>query len=146
MACLICFTIIQVLVYHDLLGMLQHPHHAKVCSNLACSVFVTLLIHETFYSRRKHLTFLQVTPKFCKQYARVGDVINGALLEYKKEVTQGSFPGPTHTPYKINSAYVDEFSNELQKLGLKTAALAAAEAAEKINISESPSEGSPTSE
>ncbi len=32
----------QVLVYHDLLGMMSHPHHAKV------------------------------TPKFCKQYAQVG--------------------------------------------------------------------------
>ncbi|AQK91102.1 3-methyl-2-oxobutanoate hydroxymethyltransferase 1 mitochondrial [Zea mays] len=39
----------QVLVYHDLLGMLQHPHHAKV------------------------------TPKFCKQFGNVGDVINKAL-------------------------------------------------------------------
>lgn len=35
----------QVLVYHDLLGMMQHPHHAKV------------------------------TPKFCKQYSVVGRVI-----------------------------------------------------------------------
>ena len=35
----------QVLVYHDLLGMLQHPHHAKV------------------------------TPKFCKQFGNVGTVI-----------------------------------------------------------------------
>jgi 3-methyl-2-oxobutanoate hydroxymethyltransferase len=31
-------------VYHDLLGMMQHPHHAKV------------------------------TPKFCKQYGAVGEV------------------------------------------------------------------------
>lgn len=37
-------TVLQVLVYHDLLGMMQHPHHAKV------------------------------TPKFCKQYAAVGEV------------------------------------------------------------------------
>ncbi|KAE8664935.1 3-methyl-2-oxobutanoate hydroxymethyltransferase 1 [Hibiscus syriacus] len=59
------------LVYHDLLRMLQHPHHEKV------------------------------TPKFCKQYARVGDVINKALLEYKEE--------------------------ELEKLGLNEAASAAAE-------------------
>ena len=36
--------LLQVLVYHDLLGMMQHPHHAKV------------------------------TPKFCKQYAAVGQV------------------------------------------------------------------------
>ena len=43
----------QVLVYHDLLGMLQHPHHAKV------------------------------TPKFCKQYAQVGTVIQDALAQYR---------------------------------------------------------------
>ncbi|XP_044470284.1 3-methyl-2-oxobutanoate hydroxymethyltransferase 1, mitochondrial-like [Mangifera indica] len=95
----------QVLVYHDLLGMLQHPHHAKV------------------------------TPKFCKQYARVGDVINKALSEYKEEVTNGSFPGPAHTPYKISDTEVSNFSNELQKLGLDKAAAAAADVAEKINIS-----------
>ncbi|KAI9109899.1 hypothetical protein K1719_018940 [Acacia pycnantha] len=91
----------QVLVYHDLLGMLQHPHHAKV------------------------------TPKFCKQYARVGEVINKALLEYKEEVTSSSFPGPAHSPYKINDADVDGFQNELQKLGLDKAASAAGEAAQK---------------
>ncbi|EXB51617.1 3-methyl-2-oxobutanoate hydroxymethyltransferase [Morus notabilis] len=103
----------QVLVYHDLLGMLQHPHHAKV------------------------------TPKFCKQYAQVGDVVNKALLEYKKEVTNGSFPGPAHTPYEISPSDVGDFSNELQKLGLGKAASAAAEAAEKNNKSEG---GSPTSD
>ncbi|XP_028121548.1 uncharacterized protein LOC114318788 [Camellia sinensis] len=59
---------VQVLVYHDLLGMMQHPHHAKV------------------------------TPKFCKQYGQVGDVINKALSEYKEEVTNGSFPGPGPCP------------------------------------------------
>ncbi|KAF5946805.1 hypothetical protein HYC85_017033 [Camellia sinensis] len=55
----------KVLVYHDLLGMMQHPHHAKV------------------------------TPKFCKQYGQVGDVINKALSEYKEEVTNG-FVGELH--------------------------------------------------
>ena len=28
-------SLMQVLVYHDLLGMLQHPHHAKVGSRIA---------------------------------------------------------------------------------------------------------------
>ncbi|XP_024018869.1 3-methyl-2-oxobutanoate hydroxymethyltransferase 2, mitochondrial isoform X1 [Morus notabilis] len=85
----------------------------------------------------------QVTPKFCKQYAQVGDVVNKALLEYKKEVTNGSFPGPAHTPYEISPSDVGDFSNELQKLGLGKAASAAAEAAEKNNKSEG---GSPTSD
>ncbi|KAL6323201.1 hypothetical protein AAG906_027484 [Vitis piasezkii] len=106
----------QVLVYHDLLGMMQHPHHAKV------------------------------TPKFCKRYGQVGEVINKALLEYKEEVTNGSFPGPAHSPYKICSAEVDGFLNELQKLGLDKAASAAAEAAEKIETSESLEGKSPKSD
>ncbi|KAG8391882.1 hypothetical protein BUALT_Bualt01G0233100 [Buddleja alternifolia] len=92
----------QVLVYHDLLGMLQHPHHAKV------------------------------TPKFCKQYAHVGDIINKALSEYKEEVTNGSFPSSAHSPYKIAPADVDGFLKVLQKMGLEDAASAAADAAEKV--------------
>ncbi|KAK8615030.1 hypothetical protein V6N13_068816 [Hibiscus sabdariffa] len=92
----------QVLVYHDLLGMLQHPHHAKV------------------------------TPKFCKQYAQVGDVINKALLEYKEEVTNGTFPGPSHTPYKMNPKDENAFTKELQKMGLDAAASAATEAAAEL--------------
>ncbi|PKI56033.1 hypothetical protein CRG98_023573 [Punica granatum] len=98
----------QVLVYHDLLGMLQHPHHAKV------------------------------TPKFCKQFAHVGDVINKALTDYKEEVTSGSFPGPDHSPYKMSAADVNGFLNELQKMGLDKAASAAAAVVEKTEKLESP--------
>ncbi|KAL3750159.1 hypothetical protein ACJRO7_011180 [Eucalyptus globulus] len=97
----------QVLVYHDLLGMLQHPHHAKV------------------------------TPKFCKQYAQVGDVINKALLEYKEEVTSGSFPGPAHSPYEISPADVNGFLKELQNMGLEKAASAAAAVVERSHESKS---------
>lgn len=92
----------QVLVYHDLLGMLQHPHHAKV------------------------------TPKFCKQFGQVGDVINKALSEYKQDVENKSFPSKTHTPYKISAADVDGFMSELEKMGLGEAASAAASAAEEF--------------
>ncbi|XP_020258736.1 3-methyl-2-oxobutanoate hydroxymethyltransferase 1, mitochondrial-like [Asparagus officinalis] len=84
----------QVLVYHDLLGMLQHPHHAKV------------------------------TPKFCKQFGHVGDVINKALSEYKHEVESKSFPGPNHTPYRISATDVDGFMKELETMGLSEAASA----------------------
>lgn len=92
----------QVLVYHDLLGMMQHPHHAKV------------------------------TPKFCKQFALVGEVITKALSEYKQEVENRSFPGIMHSPYKINGAEVDGFMKELQKMGLDKAAAAVAEVAENF--------------
>ncbi|XP_008450010.1 3-methyl-2-oxobutanoate hydroxymethyltransferase 2, mitochondrial-like [Cucumis melo] len=85
----------QVLVYHDLLGILQHPHHAKV------------------------------TPKFCKQFAQIGDVINQALSEYREEVSNGSFPGPLHNPYKISDADLNGFMKELQNMGLDEAASAA---------------------
>ncbi|KAJ4843875.1 3-methyl-2-oxobutanoate hydroxymethyltransferase 2, mitochondrial [Turnera subulata] len=97
----------QVLVYHDLLGMMQHPHHAKV------------------------------TPKFCKQFARVGDVINQGLVAYKEEVTNRSFPGPAHSPYKMSEADMDGFMKELQKLGLDEAAASTAEAAEMFKKAES---------
>ena len=53
----------QVLVYHDLLGMMQHPHHAKV------------------------------TPKFCKQYGAIGTAIQIALQQYRDEVRQGCHLG-----------------------------------------------------
>ncbi|GMH21723.1 hypothetical protein Nepgr_023565 [Nepenthes gracilis] len=92
----------QVLVYHDLLGMMQHPHHAKV------------------------------TPKFCKQFGRIGEAINKALSEYKEEVTNSLFPGPSHSPYEISASDVAGFLNELRQLGFDKAASAAAEAAEKM--------------
>ncbi|GMH21724.1 hypothetical protein Nepgr_023566 [Nepenthes gracilis] len=95
----------QALVYHDLLGMMQHPHLAKV------------------------------TPKFCKQYVQVGEAINKALSEYKEEVTNSSFPGPSHSPYEITASDVADFINELTQLGFNKAASAAAEAAEKIGQS-----------
>ncbi|KAK7292730.1 hypothetical protein RJT34_15582 [Clitoria ternatea] len=104
----------QVLVYHDLLGMLQHPHHAKV------------------------------TPKFCKQYAHVGDVINKALVEYKEEVTNGSFPDAKHSPYKISEADANGFLNQLQRLGLDKAASAVSEAVEKPPTAKSVGEGNQT--
>jgi len=46
----------QVLVYHDLLGMLEHAHHAKVA------------------------------PSFCKIYVQLGRLIQEALDSYRKEV------------------------------------------------------------
>ncbi|TVU22965.1 hypothetical protein EJB05_32688, partial [Eragrostis curvula] len=85
----------QVLVYHDLLGMFQSKNHSKV------------------------------TPKFCKQFANIGAVINEALTEYRQEVEARSFPGPTYTPYKIPSADVEVFANALQTTGLNKAADAA---------------------
>ncbi|KAH1155892.1 hypothetical protein GYH30_050934 [Glycine max] len=88
----------QVLLFHDLLGMLQH-HHAK----------------DSLVKLRLHLLH---TPKFCKQYACVGNVINKALLEYKEDVINGSF-----------------------RLGLDKAASAAFEAVQTMDTSKSNGEG-----
>mmetsp|Transcript_17937 Transcript_17937/g.23221 ORF Transcript_17937/g.23221 Transcript_17937/m.23221 type:complete len:362 (-) Transcript_17937:286-1371(-) len=62
----------QVLVYHDLLGMLSHPHHK------------------------------QFVPKFCKQYANVGQNIMKGLEDFKREVEDLSFPGEKYSPYKMS--------------------------------------------
>merc|ERR1712194_175281 len=62
----------QVLVFHDLLGMLSHPHHEE---------FV---------------------PKFCKKYASVGMHINDGLAQFKKEVEEGVFPGEDYSPYTMS--------------------------------------------
>eukprot|EP01097_Dermamoeba_algensis_P006712 TRINITY_DN4185_c0_g1_i1.p1 TRINITY_DN4185_c0_g1~~TRINITY_DN4185_c0_g1_i1.p1 ORF type:complete len:351 (-),score=56.74 TRINITY_DN4185_c0_g1_i1:10-1062(-) len=61
----------QVLVFHDLTGMMQHPHHK------------------------------QVTPRFCKRYSSAGEVIQQALQEYHEEVTTKRFPTSQYCPYVI---------------------------------------------
>mmetsp|Transcript_8022 Transcript_8022/g.14211 ORF Transcript_8022/g.14211 Transcript_8022/m.14211 type:complete len:350 (+) Transcript_8022:102-1151(+) len=63
----------QVLVYHDMLGMLQHYHHAEF------------------------------TPQFCKQYATVGYAIQEGLAQYKVDVEQRKFPDENYSPYKISA-------------------------------------------
>mmetsp|Transcript_5857 Transcript_5857/g.11467 ORF Transcript_5857/g.11467 Transcript_5857/m.11467 type:complete len:377 (+) Transcript_5857:190-1320(+) len=59
----------QVLVFHDMLGMLSHPHHD------------------------------QFVPKFCKKYSNVGHMIQEGLQQYKKDVESGEFPGSEYSPY-----------------------------------------------
>ncbi|KAF8068334.1 KPHMT2 [Scenedesmus sp. PABB004] len=89
----------QVLVYHDLLGMMTHPHHAKV------------------------------TPKFCKRYAEVGESINRALVQYREEVVDGLFPGQAYSPYAIQAAEVEALVEQLRDAGMADCADAVAEAA-----------------
>lgn len=83
----------QVLVYHDLLGMMQHPHHAKV------------------------------TPKFCKQYGNVGEVVQQALQQYRADVTSGAFPSEQFSPYKLGSEQeTASFAEQLEAAGFHNAA------------------------
>ena len=61
----------QVLVYHDLLRILSHPHHHNVA------------------------------PKFCKPFADLGPLIDKALRNYCDEVRTGKFPDDQYSPYHI---------------------------------------------
>jgi len=77
----------QILVFHDLLGFMQHPHHAKV------------------------------TPKFCKQYANVGDNIQLALAEYVSEVSSRDFPSESFIPYEFEENEISKFTERLKQAG-----------------------------
>jgi len=75
----------QVLVYHDMLGMLSHPHHE------------------------------QFMPKFCKQYADVGHAITRGLEDYRRDVESGTFPGEAYAPYVMTKDEKDLFDSLLAK-------------------------------
>ena len=85
----------QVLVYHDLLGMMAHPHYRRV------------------------------TPKFCKKFALVGRQVQDALADFRDEVRSGAFPGPSHTPYQLDERGTAELSRALRAEGEVGAAEAA---------------------
>lgn len=78
------FTSGQVLVYHDMLGMLSHPHHE------------------------------QFVPKFCKKYAQVGHTIQSALTEFKDDVENGDFPNEEYSPYIMSQKEKDIFDELLK--------------------------------
>jgi 3-methyl-2-oxobutanoate hydroxymethyltransferase len=69
----------QVLVYHDLLGMMAHPHHTNVA------------------------------PKFSKQYAQLGNIVDEAILNYAREVRTGEFPSDQYSPYRIPDGDLEQF-------------------------------------
>lgn len=73
----------QVLVFHDMLGMTSHPHHA------------------------------QFVPKFCKRYAQLGHIIQEGLQQYKKDVESGTFPGDDFSPYVMKDDEAIAFNSLL---------------------------------
>mmetsp|Transcript_21642 Transcript_21642/g.31352 ORF Transcript_21642/g.31352 Transcript_21642/m.31352 type:complete len:187 (-) Transcript_21642:71-631(-) len=75
----------QVLVFHDMLGMLSHPHHEE---------FV---------------------PKFCKRYARVGHYITKGLEEFRRDVEEGIFPSEEYSPYVMTEEEKGAFDLLLAK-------------------------------
>mmetsp|Transcript_27176 Transcript_27176/g.30389 ORF Transcript_27176/g.30389 Transcript_27176/m.30389 type:complete len:359 (+) Transcript_27176:154-1230(+) len=74
----------QVLVFHDMLGMLSHPHHQ------------------------------QFVPKFCKKYAQVGHSIQDGLNQFKSEVESGVFPGDAYSPYVMSEGEKGNFDALLE--------------------------------
>ena len=71
----------QVLVYHDMLGLLS-------------STFV---------------------PKFCKQYAQVGSIIQQGIEAFKADVESGSFPDEQHSPYAMSEGEQEIFDVKLRE-------------------------------
>lgn len=69
----------QVLVYHDMLGLMAHPHHSKVA------------------------------PKFSKQFANLGHIIDSAIRGYSDEVRKADFPAKEHSPYRIAESELQSF-------------------------------------
>ena len=63
----------------DMLGMSSHPHHE------------------------------QFVPKFCKRYAQIGHIIQEGLLEYKRDVESGAFPGTSFSPYHMKDDEKEAF-------------------------------------
>jgi 3-methyl-2-oxobutanoate hydroxymethyltransferase len=75
----------QVLVFHDMLGMLSHPHHE------------------------------QFVPKFCKKYAKVGHAIQQGLQDFRADVESGVFPGEEYSPYLMSEGEKETFDSLLQR-------------------------------
>lgn len=76
----------QVLVYHDMLGILNHPHHNAV------------------------------TPKFCKEFAHLAPLIDSAIRDYCHQVRDRQFPDHHYSPYNIPDSDVDELDQYIRSL------------------------------
>lgn len=77
----------QVLVYHDMLGMLSHPHHESV------------------------------TPRFAKRYAEIGHIAHKALQEFCSEVERGEFPSKEYSPYSMSASERELLTSHLRRRG-----------------------------
>jgi len=52
--------------------------------------------------------FERFTPKFAKQYVNLSPLIRDALLQFRKDVEAGAFPGPEHT-FVMKQGEADKF-------------------------------------
>lgn len=51
--------------------------------------------------------FSDFVPKFVKQYAKIGESMKQAFLEYKKQIQEGSFPAKEHC-YTIQEDIIEK--------------------------------------
>jgi hypothetical protein len=68
---------------------------------------------------------VQVTPKFCKQYAQVGLLINDGLTSFRKDVEYGQYPSAATSPYRMSEEELAIFSDLLHEAGLPDSSKAA---------------------
>jgi 3-methyl-2-oxobutanoate hydroxymethyltransferase len=81
----------QVLVYHDMLGLMMHPLYATVA------------------------------PKFSKQFAHIGPLVDEAIRAYSEEVRSAAFPSEVFSPYRIPDAELEAFEKYASAAGRRAA-------------------------
>jgi 3-methyl-2-oxobutanoate hydroxymethyltransferase len=58
--------------------------------------------------------FDRFTPKFVKQYAKIGETISGIIAQYKTEVTERTFPEEKHG-FSMSAEEFEKMTEELKK-------------------------------
>lgn len=81
----------QVLVYHDMFGILSNAHHKKVA------------------------------PKFSKQFNEVGRMIDQGMRDYCREVREGKFPSEQYSPYRIPEEDLEQVAGMVDRIKEKGA-------------------------
>lgn len=76
----------QVLVYHDMLGIMSHPHHVNVA------------------------------PRFSKSFVEAGHLIDRGIRQYCEEVRHRKFPNAEYSPYQIPDEEFAEFEKQASEM------------------------------
>lgn len=93
----------QVLVYHDLLGMISDNNNND---NKSSSSNVDII-----KKKKKN------KPSFCKEYSQIGNMIDIALKEYVNDVEKGVFPGENYSPFFMKTKEDEmKFEQEIDEI------------------------------
>ena len=128
----------QVLVFHDMLGLRDHPSLSTADHN-SSNIGSNSSMSSTVYG---------AAPKFCKKFADVGAAVHAGLSQYCEEVANGSFPDAQHSPYRMAKGQSEAFEELLITEGLKetttAAAVPGAKAAASTNLNAPSGEKAPS--